>query len=324
LASGVGTITAGLLVWGAHWVYALRLVQGPDWRAADERRSQLRRLYLFAAAFTGLGLSLVAAVRLGTVLARELLNVPVEGGEDTGRRVFALALRLALFCALWVYHRRQVLAEADAFAGTATRATVRRLDGYGMALVGLATAAVGLARVLGLALDRAASASGTLLGGDAWKADLARFLTIALVGGALWLVNWNRVQNWLAVDPLGERDATVRRIYLYAVLAGAVVGLLAGLAVIIYRVLSAILDVSNEGGFLEDISTPLGVVVVTVAALAYHGVILYREASARPEDVRPATLALVLSGPLDADLDALAERLSTDLPEGYALRRAKG
>lgn len=321
LSRGLANALTGLFVWGAHWGYALRRIAGAGWQGLAERRSTLRRVYLSLAAFTGVVLALATAVRILDALFQTALGVYPDGEQDLAPRLVESALRLAPFGVLWFYHQRQVVAEAVAFAEAPLQAGVRRAYTYGAALIGLLFAGIGLARLVALAVAVLSSGEGQLTNpGDAWRDEASFFAAIAIVGAGAWLRQWYTIQRWLAADPGAEREATTRRVYLFGALGGAVIAALGGLSVIVYRILSTLLDVTGRGDFILDISGPTGVASIALAILAYHGLTLRADLAARPEaGAQPSTRRLVLTGPPGADLDPLIEALKAGLPDGYSL-----
>jgi hypothetical protein len=154
---------------------------------------------------------------------------------------------------------------------------------------------------------------------------VGRFAALALVGAAGWLWHWRAAQQRLAREPASERAAPPRRFYLYGSLAGAVIALLVSLAVVLYRALAAVLDVTESGRFLDHVGAPLGVALVAGVIAAYHGQLLRGELAAEPRAAAPApvTLALTLHGPAIGDADAVLTMLRAQLPPGWELRNER-
>ncbi|HET7037933.1 MAG TPA: DUF5671 domain-containing protein [Thermomicrobiaceae bacterium] len=326
LANGVALTAAGLLAWGLHWGYAERLVRSgrQSWLAAAERASALRRLYLYAVLAVAVFATLLGLGRGLDALLRWALGA--EPGLAAGPRAWELldpllgALPFALF---WGYQRALLGREERVAAEDRRQAATRRLYGYLVALVGLALAAAGMALLLDVLIDLA---SGGRVGAPAgwWRGELSRDLALAAVGLAVWLWQWRAIQRRLARAPLAERAATVRRVYLYLVLAGALLSLLGSLAVVIYRVLSVILGVDAFHGLAGHLSQPLGIALVAAALTAYHLLLLRRDLSSQPSAPGPQRRALVLTAPPGTDLDALLASLRAGLPSGASLAELAG
>ncbi len=320
LAEGVAVAAVGLVLWGSHWSYSQRVLATSGWRGESERRSTERLLYLYGSLVVAAVVTLLGAAGSLEALLRELLGAPLLGSLRPGAWRIVEPLLLAVpFALFWLYQRRQVLGEPE-------RALLRRLYTYGAALVGLGFAAVGLGWVLGILIDLLLGGARTVAErSDLWRGELARFAGVAVVGSALWLAEWYVAQRRVAADLAAERGATTRRVYLYAVVAGALVATLGSLAVVVYRLLRVLLGVASSQGLASDVSAALGVLVVAAALLAYHGVTLRGDLAARPPAGGPsaARLALVLSGPPGADLEAALAELRAHLPVGYDLSVAR-
>jgi hypothetical protein len=157
-----------------------------------------------------------------------------------------------------------------------------------------------------------------------WRDDVARFGSFALVGAAAWLWQWSSAERRLAENTAAERGAMTRRIYLYTTLAVSLVAILVSLAIVIYRVISAVLGVSHGPNMVSALSPALGIAIVAGALFAYHLIVLQRDLAQREEaGVEAHMVPLVLVAPADADIDATVARLRAQLPEGYRLERTR-
>jgi len=319
LADGIAGAVVGTLLWGVHMAAGNALVTRRDAMGERERRSALRRLALYVLTFVGLAASLVYFAGALEQALRELLDAS-RGPEGLGFRVAEPLAKALPFVAAWYLFGRLVIAEADRGGEAAEQATVRRIYSYGIALIGLAAGAVGLAGTLAALFDRLAGERRAMFGGDPWRNDVSDMLPVAVLGTAAWLWQSYRFGRWVEADPAEERADTVRRVYVYASLAGAVVAVLVSLAIIIYRVLSAILDVGTES-LGRELSTPGAVFLVAAAVLIYHALLLRVDLAARPEAAEHRRqLILELTVPPGADLDAVAAQVARELPEGYRVR----
>jgi hypothetical protein len=322
LAAGVAQVTLGLLVWGGHWTYALALVERSDWQGQSEQRSVLRRLYLYITAVIGVFMTLWAlSLSLENVL-RLLLGVPaVTGLALQIRSIVEPPLGVLPFALFWFYQRGQTVVEARRYAEAPLQATVRRVYTYVIAAVGLLFAAAGLAYTIGLLIDVAAGGA-TYIGSPAelWRERVSRAVALTLVGAGVWLWHWYVAQRQVVEAPGAERGTMTRRLYLFGVLALALVALLGSLAYIIYRIFNVLLGVAPAATLVAEISLSLGLATVAAPLLAYHALTLRDDLAARAEPaVTPRTLTLVLSGPPEADLAAEVSELRRHLPAGYSL-----
>lgn len=320
LADGLGGAVAGLALWSLHMAVGNALVARPDALGDRERRSALRRLALYALTFIGLAVSLFFLSRGLEQVLRALLDAS-HGSEGFGFRVADPLLRVLPFAGAWYFFGRRVIAEADRAGEATDQATVRRIYSYGIALIGLAAGAGGLAGTLAALFHRLAGETRPIFEGiDPWKDDLSRMLPIAMFGTAAWLWQSYRVGRWVESNPDVERTNIVRRVYVYVSLAGSVVAVLVSLALIIYKVLTAILNVGTES-LGRELSTPGGVFLVAAAVLTYHALLLRSDLAARPEAVEESRrLLLEITLPPGIDLDEIANQVAQGLPEGSRVR----
>ncbi|HET9016662.1 MAG TPA: DUF5671 domain-containing protein [Thermomicrobiaceae bacterium] len=328
LATGASRVVVGLAVWAAHWGYAQRLLEAPDWRARSEQSARIRRLYLYAGAVVGLALTLRGGADTLAALLRAALGVSsTVGAAGVARSALVPLLTAVPFALFGLYQLWSAADEARRYGTDAVRATVRRLSTYVVALVGLAFAGVGLAYTLGVLIDLAFGGSRTLSSGpDWWRGQVSQFGSVALVGAVAWLWGWYAAQRALAAEPEAEQSSTTRRAYLYTVLAASLVAILSSLAFVLYRVLTVVLNAAPSTGLTSDVSASLGVVLVAGALAIYHGLALRRDLAVRPAfagegAAEPNELTLVMTGPPDADLDAELADLLRHLPAGFSLRR---
>ena len=327
LSGAIARILVGLVIWGIHWGWSLRALHREDWVGENERRSSLRWFYVYAIVFVSIIFTLSGAVSGLTAMLDWLLSVPRDNPNIGWARTILEPLVVALpFAGFWVYHRLVVLS-ADRTVDEAPLAdSLRRLYTYLVSTVGLAVAAVGSAYVLGTLIDLLLGGTRTIsVSSTGWREDVARFSSLALVGAGAWLWSWNVAERHLQQNEEAERGATTRRVYLYLTLASTLVAMLVSLAVIIYRVISRILDVSAGTGLVSTFSTALGVLIVAGALFAYHIVVLRQDLAHREEREAapvPGRVMLILTVPLGGDTQAVIGEMRAHLPEGYELTNA--
>jgi hypothetical protein len=168
-------------------------------------------------------------------------------------------------------------------------------------------------------LDRGSELTAT---SDLWRADISRLGAIALVGAAAWLWHWYQVQQSIVTNPDAERSATVRRTFLFAVIAVSIIAVLSSLAVVIYRLLAAILNVTDVGP-RSELHTPIAASIVAGMVLAYHAFILRDDLAARADEVASSmSFDLTISGPPDADVEEIVSTLRAHLPSGFTITRS--
>ena len=340
---------AGIIGWGiimlGHWWYATGLIHDSGWRGASERSARLRVAYFVAA----IGASAIAIVTFGAQALSTSLGLALGVDDLVANQGAVLAiggplLSLLPWIVAWWIHLRWMRAESMAVEDAGRAATVDRLDASAVSLIGLGAAAGGAGGLLGLLFDIALGGNRSDL--DFWRADVARFLALGAIGAVLWLWNWTRLQRRSAVSPAGEADSTIRRAYLLIVVAAALITSLGTVAYLLYRLVSAILQVDQFDNTASAIAMPLGALVVAAVLAIYHALVLRGDQalraaaaagaagapSAEVEVAKPAEVTtplrrrLVLSGPPGADLEttvaAMRAALGPDLrledepPEG--------
>jgi len=322
LSSAVARTLVGLVIWGLYWGFSLRTLRRSDWLGASERRSSLRWFYVYVVVFISVLLTLRGVSSGLDALLRWILNVPRSTGQISWPRAILEPLFVAVpFAGFWAYHRLAVLGAAPEDESAPLADSLRRLCTYLVAFVGLAFTGVGAAYVLGIVIDLLLGGTRTVsVSSVFWRDDVARFGSFALVGAAAWLWQWYGVERRVTEHEAIERGATTRRIYVYLTLAASLVAILVSLAIVVYRVFSAILGVSTGASLASAISVALGVVIVAAALLAYHFTVLRNDLAQR-EEVAPGalTVSLTLVAPAGGDIDAAVSDLRAHLPEGYAL-----
>jgi hypothetical protein len=316
IASALATTVTGLAVWGFHERWTSR-----EPIAADDRRSTLRAVQGFLALAVSVGLTLVGASQLLYYVLARALGVQ-HPGAVSGDLLQALAgpgSTVIVFAFAWIWLRRQLAADAGQVEA-ARQAGVRRLYTHLVALFSVAALAVGAAGLLWTLSDQVLNQA---LGRPVpeWRDQASLFITLALVGTPTWLTHWRP-----APAP-NERYVLSRRLYLYAVLLGSVLALLASAATLVYRMLGVVLATTDatSGAAVVDIGRATSVILVAVLMGVYHWRILRSDAAARPAaTAQPAAAAVdqfhvEVRGASEEDI----RRLLGGLPPGasYSLDR---
>lgn len=316
----------GVVAWAWFWRAAqARFASG----AADEERSTLRKIYLYAVVLVTVLAVVFQSTTLVAGLLRSLLGLPSLGD-------FRDPLAVIVVNALaWALHRRVLLADAAAADEAPRQAAIRRLYDYLVAAVGMGAGLAGLGGVvhvlIGL-LGRAAI-------GDAQREMLAWSAAGLLSGLVVWTLPWRRAQAEALADgdrAEAARDALPRKAYLYFYLLVAAVAFIVGCVYVVFRIVGVALgepDPQNDLGL--DLARAVAVVAIAAATWAYHLRILRADgdldATARRR--RLAALTVVVADGGDgafgaAVLTALARSLDglklVAAPQGEPARAAMG
>jgi hypothetical protein len=355
VASGVGQLAVGAAAWGGLWLISTRLLAGDDWRAASERASAVRVVYLALGIVVGAAATLLAAGGGLAALLRWALGIadssdPARLVED----VVAPSIAYLAFTLAWWFNRSRLLGEAARTGDETTVGAARRRANFLAAAVGIAVAGAGSAWILGLLLDIVLGGARTIVAGrDVWGAELSQYAAWAIVGTPLWLWQWAAALRRRSAAPDVEATSTERRVYLYLVIAGALTSSIAAAALIVYRTFGIVLGARVPESPISDLSTPIGIVIVAAVGVVYHALALRSDVrlratlvaapaaeagptggaaglalAAEAADTAPTgpaagavQVAIIVTGPPGADLEAAVETLRHHLPAGYGIRR---
>jgi hypothetical protein len=315
IASPLATAVVGLGVWLTHWtVLPLRMGESTQ---RDDGGSVLRSVYLFLGLSVGVVGALFGLSQLLYYAVARLLGVASPGGVG-GNIVQAAAGPASVaivYGVAWAYQRHALRRQATAFDEAPRQAGVRRLYTYVVALIALATLAVGVAGLLWTAGDLLFN-SAVANSGEGWRGNVALFATLAVVGLPVWLLHWRPL-------PASEEEAhsLARRLYLYLALIGGMLSLVGSAAASLYRVISLLLGESSTASLLTDLSRALSVAIVAGLVAGYHWRILRSDArrgaapltdEAEPPAEAPATVHVQIRAATQAALEqAIATLRST-------------
>ena len=272
LGDSAGLLLAGLIVWGFH---ARTIAQN---HIADDRHSTLRALEGFIAVAVCIAIALVGTSQILYYSLARALGVNDPGGVRTDI-LSGLAVpvsQLLVYGTAWLLVRRRLARDAMAQEGD-RQADIRRLYTNLAGLVSLGAWATGAG---GLLWTLAEQLEAPLIGVTAgnWKDPVSLWVTLLVVGVAVWLAHW-RQEPWPA-----DRQSLPRRLYVWAallvsvlVMLGAGVGMLNALLQQVFSAHPALNASSNL-----DFGHYLAVIVVAAGVGVYHWRVLRADAAARP------------------------------------------
>lgn len=267
LASAAAQLLVG--AWLAH----LNRAQWRELVAAHgaEGQAALRRLYLYA----GVVIGAIATLTPSALILRELLLMLFgDTVGSTAELLDKLIVPLSFVpvgLVIWLWHWRVLAQEAGAYGESDQGATVRRIYYYLMAATGLALLWVGSTELLHALLDTLLTGlSGSL---NIWHEPLANGLSLLAVGAPIWSLHWRSVQRIAGqADAAGsaERDALMRKIYLYGIaLVGALI-ILFQLAQVIYELLLTLMGDPSASLLTTQTAHQLADCLVAGAIWAVH------------------------------------------------------
>ncbi len=292
LSWSVAYALAGGLLWGVH---ARAIATG---HLSEDRHSTLRTLEGFIALTICIATALAgASLILYYALARVLgVDNPGGAGNDVLVAAAGPASQALVYGIAWFLTRRRL--DRDAGTQEADRqAGVRRLYTNLASLVSLGAWAVGAG---GLLWTLAEQLEAPIIGlpAPAWKDPLSLWVTLLVVGLAVWLAHW-RQAPWA-----DDRQSLSRRLYVWAALLGGVLAVLGGGVGMLDPVLRQLFSAHprlNDPANL-DFGRYLAVILVAAGVGLYHLRVLRADAAARP--VRPAQPASKAPAPAAAVVTA--------------------
>ena len=264
----------GGATWALHWLYIAR-------RDFDSR---LRQVYLYI--FAILGGVITTLTALGIIIHETLVWAldnydAASAAEHFDFLPWSIAA-LAVGAALWAYHWHRVRLEAGMSAGTTLSA--RRAYTYILTAIGTGTlaAAIFMLGTSGVKIVLA-SFGDVIVGADQWKGPLANIITLTVMGAPLWGYYWRNIERRTLDIGADERQATSRRLFLFAALGIGVLALLGSVSTMLFMFLRDLLDASLSLGTLDDVTAPIAIIAAAAAFLPYYWAVYRDDQDAIPE-----------------------------------------
>lgn len=270
LPDALALLITGLPVWLRFWSWAQARFASPD---EEERKSDLRKAYLYLVIFTAVSSAVITAALLVNGILRALLQLPTEGN---------LGLPLAIIiasAALWAYHAFVLRSDIAKAGESKLQAGMQRLYWYVVAGVGLASLALGLAGDLSVLVRTL----GTFAFPEELREQFAAFTATWLAGLPVWLIGWVPAQRLATrTDAVGvdARRSLLRKAYLYLYWLAAILTLLISAIAVVYLVLSAVFGLLASENIIErltNLGQAIGFAVIALAIWIYHLILLRRD-----------------------------------------------
>jgi hypothetical protein len=294
-----GLFLAGLLVWGFH---ARTVSQN---HVADDRHSTLRAVQGFIALAVSIAIAVFGASQiLYYALARALgVDNPGGAGNDILGALASPASLLLVYGIAWYLMRRRLARDAQTQEGD-RQANIRRLYANLASLVSLGAWAIGASGLLWTLAEQVEAPIIGVTAGD-WKNPVSLWLTLLVVGAAVWLAHW-RQAPWAA-----DRHALPRRLYVWAALLASVLAALGAgvgmLAAVLSQAFSARPVLADSANL--NFGHYLAVLIVAACVGFYHWRVLRADAATRPPraaaqpapSVVAAAVPVLVPAPQDVD-----------------------
>jgi hypothetical protein len=320
-ASSGSTVIVALLVWLVHRGWSEGAASATSWYGERERRSVLRKVYLYLLVAGTVSWALVNA---GQVLRFVLLSLLGESIDRVGGEPAQVALgrplaSILVFGLFWAFYWRSLRQEARSEPEVGRQASVRRLYYYLVSAISLAILAGSLASLLRLLVDLAIL--GPPLNSAGMRQELAGWLSTLTIALPVWLVHWTRAQSLVRADEGQEETrSTTRRWYLYLVTFAGVATLLVCGAWLLYDLIVVLLGRTLDRQLQAELGRLLANAAVAGVLLWYHWWLVLRADLAALRQLTPErTFAALVSGLDAAQLQALQAFSRESLP-GASLR----
>jgi uncharacterized protein DUF5671 len=308
LSSSAGVAVAGAVLWGFH----ARVIATNH--LVEDRHSTLRTLQGFIAVAVSIATALVAASQILYYVLARVLGVSNPGGA--GDNVLAAAAGpgslLLVYGVAWFLIQRRLARDAGTQEAD-RQAGVRRLYINLAALVSLAAWTIGAG---GLLWTVAEQLEAPIIGIQAhdWKDPVSLFVTLLVVGAAVWLTHW-RQAPWAA-----DRQSLGRKLYVWAAMLGSILVVLGGgvgmINALTQQLFSAHPKLNDPSNL--DFGHYLAVIVVAAGVAIYHWRVLRADAAARPARTAAAPPAPTAVPAMPAAPAAPAEVEAEPAPEAVA------
>ena len=275
LPDALAGLIVGLPLWLYHWLWAGRLFAAG---LPDERKSDLRKIYLY----------LIIFVAVNTVITTAALNAQWRfpgcvGSAHQGQLGSSIAIILASV-ALWAYHAWVLRGDIAKAGESALQGTLQRLYWYLVATFGLAAFLVGLAGVLSDAISFVAAG---LRADEFLRGQFATNLAALVAGLPVWLLAWLPAQA--ATRPTGPagtaaRRSWLRRLYLYGFALAAIIVTLVSAIGVVYQILNGLFRLGDGENVLANLARSAGFAVIGTAVWVYHVWVLRQDGKLAPAD----------------------------------------
>ncbi|MCC7360463.1 MAG: hypothetical protein IT317_13355 [Anaerolineales bacterium] len=275
LREALAWLLVGVPLWLYHWLWVGRLFARGQ---ADERRSDLRKVYLYVIIFAAVNAAIITAGLTLNGLLRRLLGLPTEG-----QLAFSVAVIIAAL-ALWVYHGLVLRGDIARAAESSLQGGLQRLYWYLVAAFGLGAFLYGLAGVLSDAISFLAAG---LRANAALRSTFAANLAALLAGLPVWALAWWPAQAATRAAGPGAaaaRRSWLRRLYLYGFALVAVIVTLVSAITVVYQLLNAVLRLGEGGNVLANMARAAGLAVIATAVWLYHVWVLRQDGKSASAD----------------------------------------
>jgi uncharacterized protein (DUF1684 family)/TRAP-type mannitol/chloroaromatic compound transport system permease small subunit len=303
LSSAAALMLAGGLLWAFHARFlATRYIE-------DDRKSTLRAVEGFIIVGFSIGSALYGGSLILYYSLARILGVQNPGGigDDLLAGLAQPGTMLLVYSTSWLFVRRRL--SRDAATGEASRqAAIRRLYINLAALVSLGAMASGAGGVLWTLAEQV---EAPMIGVSAfdWRNGLSLWITLFVVGGAVWLAHWR------PSPPPPDRQSLSRRLHVWAALLASVLALLGFSVALLYSVIQQVIQPHPRLDDLSNLDFGHYLAALVIAAIVglYHLGVLRSDAKTRPAVVEPEATAPAVIAAVPVEESPVAVQAAIDL-----------
>ena len=271
-------LLVGIPLWLAFWLWVQRLFYGGD---DEERRSALRKIYLYAVIFVAV-ISTVASI---TFILEGLFSSALgvtNSSTSNGDVGIPISIIIPMLV-LWLYHQRVLKADIELTEEVERQAGLRRLYYYLIAAIGLSAFLVGTSGILSV-LIRSLDYIGFNID---LRQELSWYASVLIAGLPLWLIPWRQAQVRARVggpEGASERRSTVRTVYLYFFLFIAAITLLSSVVYIVFSIVSLLLG--ELPPIISDLAQAVAFMIIALLVWFYHWTVLSEDRKKLKSEVK--------------------------------------
>ncbi|MGA7733299.1 MAG: DUF5671 domain-containing protein [Chloroflexia bacterium] len=273
------TLFVGAVVWAIHWFFAQRTVASSDPDADDERRSVLRKLFIYAV--LAVCLWQVAFATSGILMA--LMWPFLSTGDAFASLISSSFPQLIIYGIGGMYYWSILRQDNQATPEGARAATIRCWYTYLVSYVALSVLMAQLTSLARFLWQFATDPAHPWSLNNYWiPPAIAAAVPWIIVAGAIWLFHWNAAQQQMVASE-EEQRSTLRKVYLFALTLQTAVVTLGSLAILLNSLLRVFWGTDPVGNTGESILTaagaPLASALVYGAFWVYHRLVIRWDAS---------------------------------------------
>lgn len=290
LAKNIAILLVGLPILLIFWILAQRNI-----RDDEEKQSFTRLLYLFSIIFIATDFLIHNTFNF----VRYSLHVILGITPTVSYRYFLspqqyliyYAIPILVYSPMWLFHWRRYQKEKDAISRNPISSFFKQLYNYSTAGTGLVMSTLAMFSILRWILERVLYTQQYLMGNNLTiSSEIARII----VGSSLWIVFWSLSQKNYYLQEKSEKESVIRKIYLYLILFGSIILVVASSALVLVDVFEGWLGIPSSENPTAKL-VPISIFITIGVVWYYHSRILGKDASLEEEPVQQANVRRIFT-----------------------------